>query len=144
VETSYFFLPQSSGLLNPGQSKELAVHYQPTSPGHHTTTLALCGALIQGYEEVVQDQDCTLVRLRGAGVALTEALLSLDHSSSLARLDTDHALCQSSTTLPETPITAAKEIQEDMNEAENVVHSYHGVDIQADTGICELFFLIIN
>ena len=85
VEPSFFSLPLSSGLLNPGQEVVLAVHYRPASPGHHSAALALTSAPLQGgdspsphlqrgSEASAGGEGGVTVRLRGEAVALTQAV----------------------------------------------------------------------
>ena len=85
VEPSFFSLPLSSGLLNPGQEVVLAVHYRPASPGQHCAALALTSAPLQGgdspsphlqrgSETAAGGEGGVTVRLRGEAVALTQAV----------------------------------------------------------------------
>ena len=69
VQPSFFSLPLSCGLLNPGQGVGVAVHYRPGAPGTHAATLALTAAPVQGGDSSAP----TLVTLRGEAVALSQA-----------------------------------------------------------------------
>ena len=61
-----FSLPLSSGLLNPGTSVTVAVHYLPSNPGPHSVTLGLQASPLQGGED---GGAVVAVTLSGEGLA---------------------------------------------------------------------------
>ena len=70
LSASFFSLPIPSGLLNPGQSVNVAVEFAPKTQGIHSSVLAISTSLLQGGGQV---KDVT-VQLQGEGLPLTQAV----------------------------------------------------------------------
>lgn len=82
VQPSFFSLPLSCGLLNPGQGVGVAVHYRPAAPGTHAATLTLAATPVQGGDPSAP----TLVTLRGEAVALSQAATAQARCATIALL----------------------------------------------------------
>ena len=71
LSASFFSVPLSSGLLNPGQSVSVAVEYAPKMHGFHSSVLAISTSLLQGGGQVKD----VAVQLQGEGKGKVGAAL---------------------------------------------------------------------
>ena len=72
LAASFFSLPLPSGLLNPGQSVNVAVEFAPKTLGVHSAVLAISTSLLKGGGQV---KDVT-VHLQGEGLPNAAAVNS--------------------------------------------------------------------
>ena len=64
LQPSFFSLPLSAGLLNPGQSVIVAVLYKPAAAGSHSASLTISSLVVRGGKETASSATSNTVQLR--------------------------------------------------------------------------------
>lgn len=72
VEPSFFSLPQSGGILNPGQAMNLPIHFKPAAPGIHKANLSLVSVPLRGNSLDLPQTPPITVSMSGTAITHTE------------------------------------------------------------------------
>merc|ERR1712098_719918 len=82
VEPSFFSLPQSGGILNPGQAMNLPIHFKPAAPGIHRANLSLVSVPLRGNSLDLPQTPPITVSMSGTAITHTEVSTNISSGKS--------------------------------------------------------------